>query len=180
LALFEYLAMDGELHAVVARDGAVRLHRLGAVVETERDRTALRYGLRRLAYEFGSVTTRTAANTLVEHKARSLDRLLFEPLFSDIGDHPLVVVPTGLPAVRPGDELLGLAAALLGIGVKSLVASVVPVPDDASRPLMLRLHRHLRAGASPATALAMAQRDFADVDPMSRVAVNGFPCYGTG
>ncbi len=44
------------------------------------------------------------------------------------------------------DELIGLAAALLAIGSVSLVAALLPVPDDASRVLMLRFHRNLKAG----------------------------------
>src|SRR6185437_12232334 len=31
-----------------------------------------------------------------------------------------------LSSVRPGDELLGLAAALLGMGTRTIIASVVP------------------------------------------------------
>lgn len=87
---------------------------------------------------------------------------------------------SGLPAVHPGDELLGLAAALLAMGAKSLVATVVPVPDDASRPLMLSLHRHLRGGAAPATALAQAQTEFAGAGPAARAAATGFLCLGAG
>ena len=56
-------------------------------------------------------------------------------------DVVLSACESGLPAVHPGDELLGLAAALLAMGAKSLVATVVPVLDDASRSLMLSLHR---------------------------------------
>ncbi|HTF11942.1 MAG TPA: CHAT domain-containing protein [Asanoa sp.] len=83
---------------------------------------------------------------------------------------------SGLQAIRPGDELLGLAAALLGMGSTSLVAAVVPVPDEATRPLMLRMHRYLRAGARPAEALARAQQELVPTDP----AAAGFVCYGAG
>ena len=48
--------------------------------------------------------------------------------------------------MRPGDELLGTAAALLGLGVASVVAPVLPVPDAATTPLMLALHERLRTG----------------------------------
>src|SRR5262249_13256255 len=63
-----------------------------------------------------------------------------------------------LSALHPGDELLGFAAALLGMGTRTIVASVVPVPDAAARRLMLAFHRELLAGAAPATALACAQK----------------------
>jgi CHAT domain-containing protein len=72
---------------------------------------------------------------------------------------------------HPGDELLGLATALLGMGTRTIVASVVPVPDAAAKRLMLAFHRHLASGATPAAALARAQ---------ARTAVAGFVCLGSG
>jgi tetratricopeptide (TPR) repeat protein len=122
------------------------------------------------------------------------------PLFSclHLGDGPLTVydleelpsVPkhvvlsacdVGTSAVAPGDELLGLAAALLALGTRSVVASVLPVPDDATRTLMVELHRRLVTGTSPAVALAEAQADM--VGPLSAiapVAVSAFTCFGAG
>jgi CHAT domain-containing protein len=72
---------------------------------------------------------------------------------------------------RPGDELLGVAAALLGMGTRTIVASVVPVPDEAARRLMLDFHRRLVSGASSAAALAEAQ---------AAEEMAGFVCLGTG
>ncbi|MBO9534974.1 MAG: CHAT domain-containing protein [Solirubrobacteraceae bacterium] len=69
----------------------------------------------------------------------------------------------GLSAVHPGDELLGLAAALLRLGTTGIVASVLPVPDAATRRLMEALHLHLAAGDTGlADALAAAR---AGLDP---------------
>ncbi len=68
----------------------------------------------------------------------------------------------GLSAVHPGDELLGLAAALLRLGTTGIVASVLPVPDGATRRLMEALHAELAAGAPLAPALAAAR---ATLDP---------------
>ena len=64
--------------------------------------------------------------------------------------------------VRPGDELMGLAAALLAQGTAAVIAPLLPVPDEATRPAVLAVHRALRAGAGPAAALAAAGRDGAD------------------
>jgi CHAT domain-containing protein len=77
---------------------------------------------------------------------------------------------------RPGDELLGFAAALVGMGTRTIIASVVPVPDAAAKRLMVTLHGHLRAGDSPAAALAKAQ---ATLRPRES-ALAGFVCLGTG
>lgn len=87
---------------------------------------------------------------------------------------------SALPAVHAGDELLGLTAALLAMGTRSLVATVVPVPDRATRPLMLRFHHHLDQGHAPAAALARAQQEIGDRDTAAKVAAMGFLCFGAG
>jgi len=66
----------------------------------------------------------------------------------------LSVCDGAVSAVHVGDELLGTASALLGLGVRSVVAPVVPVPDDATVGAMVGLHRRLAAGDTPAAALA--------------------------
>jgi len=76
-----------------------------------------------------------------------------------------------LSQLHPGDELLGLAAALLGMGTRTVVASVVPVPDAESRRVMLAFHRELARGARPPEALGHAQ---------IRARVPGFVCLGHG
>jgi CHAT domain-containing protein len=73
--------------------------------------------------------------------------------------------------LHPGDEVLGLAAALLAMGTRTIVASVVPVPDAAAKRLMLAFHRGLLAGDAPGAALARAQ---------ARASVAGFVCIGSG
>jgi CHAT domain-containing protein len=68
-------------------------------------------------------------------------------------------------------ESAGLATVLLGRGVRAVVASTVPVADDAAVELMGSLHAHLRAGIGPADALARAQVRHGD---------RGFVCVGAG
>ncbi|WIX88132.1 CHAT domain-containing protein [Amycolatopsis sp. DG1A-15b] len=82
---------------------------------------------------------------------------------------------SGRSAIHAGDELLGLASALLALGTTSLVATVLPIPDDAGRALMLRYHRHLAAGHTPAAALAQAQSELPDSP-----AAASYVCYGAG
>jgi len=74
--------------------------------------------------------------------------------------------------VRAGDELLGTATALLGMGVRTVVAPVFAVPDAATTPLMVAFHRELLAGARPAAALARA------ASGQDRAAVAAFLCIG--
>ncbi len=61
----------------------------------------------------------------------------------------------GVPA--GADELMGLASSLVSLGSAGVVASVVPVSDPATVPLMLALHRHLRDGCGLAEALTQAR-----------------------
>jgi tetratricopeptide (TPR) repeat protein len=86
----------------------------------------------------------------------------------------------GLAGVRPGDELMGLAAALLALGTRALVASVGLAPDRATRPIMLALHDGLRAGARPSAALAAALADADDGPPEAYAARRAFVCLGAG
>jgi CHAT domain-containing protein/tetratricopeptide (TPR) repeat protein len=83
----------------------------------------------------------------------------------------------GLSAVHPGDELQGLAAALLGLGTRTVIAGLGPVEDEATLYLMTGLHERLRAGLPPAAALAAAQ---AAVTAQHAVSAANFVCLGAG
>jgi len=64
---------------------------------------------------------------------------------------------SGVLAPAGADELPGLAHTLAPLGTAGIVASVVPVNDQATAALMVALHRHLRGGASLAEALRRAR-----------------------
>jgi hypothetical protein len=313
-ALVEVVALDEQLHAVVLAGGRLTLHRLGGLQEVSRELTGLRFGLRRLAFTYGSPASQEAAATAVAYAAGRLDELLIGPVRSRIGaERPLVLVPTGvlhalpwsalpslrgrpvsvapsaalwrraatvaqahhqrmvvvegpglpgaagevaalagrhpdaaclagpaatvaavaaaldgaglahvaahgafrvdnplfsslqladgpltvydleglrraprrlvlsacdsgLSGVRPGDELMGLAGALFALGMGTLVASVIPVPDDATGELMVAFHERLHAGLPPAHALAAVQAASAGDAAVSA----SFVCFGAG
>jgi hypothetical protein len=82
----------------------------------------------------------------------------------------------GTSDARPGDELLGFAAALIGMGTRTIIASVLPVPDAGAKRLMISLHGHLKAGDRPAVALAKAQQR---LSPRGG-GLAAFVCLGTG
>jgi CHAT domain-containing protein len=86
----------------------------------------------------------------------------------------------GRSVVHTGDELLGLAAAFLARGSAQLVASVLPIPDAETTPLMVELHRGLAEGRPCATALADAQQAVRDEGPAALAAAAGFVCLGAG
>ena len=320
--LVELVEIDGELYALVVRAGGVRLHALGPLAAVVDELDALRFALRRLARPGGSPERAAAAGTSAAFSGDRLDALLLRPLRPELGEGPLVMVPTGalhalpwglLPTcrgrpvsvapsatlwhraqardredrqardaarvvlvagpglagaaaevtslrrryrgaqsftpraatvesvlsaldgaslahiaahgrfradnplfssllladgplmvydiermrraprqivlsacdsgvsgVRPGDELMGLAAALFAQKASTLVASVVPVSDEATRPLMLRYHKALQATGSPAVALARVGQAAVGDDPAAYAAAGAFVCFGAG
>ncbi len=133
------------------------------------------------------------------------------PLFSSLGlaDGPLTVYDletigeppefvvlsacdSGRSAVQPGDELLGTTAAMLGLGTRAIVASVVPVPDAGAPQVMTAFHRRLASGVPVAKALSVTQSEHAifALDPEELVsgtdrastalAASAFVCCGAG
>ena len=64
---------------------------------------------------------------------------------------------TGVSAVAPGDELIGLVRGFFYAGAPSLLLSLWTVDDEATGELMTDFYTHLRAGARPAAALRAAQ-----------------------
>jgi hypothetical protein len=85
---------------------------------------------------------------------------------------------SGLSAVRAGDELMGFTAAVFALGTATVVAAVVPVPDEASQRLMLALDEELTGGAPPARALVRARERTRDPDGRAAVAHAAFVCFG--
>ncbi len=80
---------------------------------------------------------------------------------------------SGRPVSRPGEALLGFAAACLVRGTRTLIAPVAPVPDGGTDTVMTRLHAALAGAGPPALALADAQAE----QPPGRRA---FVCFGAG
>ncbi len=74
----------------------------------------------------------------------------------------------GVSRIRPGDEALGFAGALLAIGCRAVTAPVTRVGDLAAAAAMADYHRRLAAGAQPAVALAETTAS----DPLRRPFVS--------
>jgi len=92
----------------------------------------------------------------------------------------LAACDSGVSQVLPGDELLGLVSALLSVGTRAVVASVVPVPDVESTPLMVGLHEELGRGRSIAEALGAARAVLDVATPAGLVTSLAFGCFGVG
>jgi tetratricopeptide (TPR) repeat protein len=76
----------------------------------------------------------------------------------------LAACELGVSRIRPGDEALGFAGALLASGCRAVTAPVTRVGDQAAAEAMADYHRRLAAGAAPAVALAQTTA----ADPLRR------------
>ncbi len=65
----------------------------------------------------------------------------------------LAACEVGRSVVRPGEEPLGLAAGLLALGARCVVAATCAIPDEVATTLMPRYHRALREGSPSDVAL---------------------------
>jgi len=86
---------------------------------------------------------------------------------------------TGLSETTGGEELMGLSVALLGLGARSIVVTVAPLPDASPTVELMRgLHLGLVDGIAPAAALRLARQELTDDDLGSLVAGAAFFCMG--
>ncbi|HEY6748921.1 MAG TPA: CHAT domain-containing tetratricopeptide repeat protein [Mycobacteriales bacterium] len=81
----------------------------------------------------------------------------------------------------PGEELLGLAVAVLRGGARSVIASVARVPDHATLDVMTVMHRQIAAGTAPHRALAgtVATLRAEGAPPLTRAASVAFLAVGS-
>nr|WP_328701671.1 CHAT domain-containing tetratricopeptide repeat protein [Amycolatopsis pittospori] len=104
------------------------------------------------------------------------DGALFAHEMAGLAQPPSQVVfaacELALNRIRPGDEVLGFASALLASGSRTVIAPLSRVGDEAAAAAMDDYHRGLAEGAGPATALAKTIA----VDPFRRP----FVCLGAG
>jgi hypothetical protein len=84
---------------------------------------------------------------------------------------------SGVLAPAGADELLGLVSSLLPLGTAGIIAGVVPLNDQAAVPLMVDLHRNLRAGYTLAEAL-LTVRTGAGADPVQHAAAMSLVMLG--
>ncbi|MBA9004426.1 CHAT domain-containing protein [Thermomonospora cellulosilytica] len=111
-------------------------------------------------------------NALFSH-LRLADGPLLAHDLEELSAPPHTVVLSACDTGRTGggDGTLGMVGVLLGLGTATVIASVTPVRDDGARVFMTGLHAGLRAGLTPAQAMARLPRSAGTL---------GFLCFGAG
>ncbi len=101
--------------------------------------------------------------------------------FERLGRSPYWLVlsscDSGVAAPVGADELLGLVSSLVPLGAAGIVASIVPVNDQAAVPVMLALHDALQRGATLPGAL-LAARKATSGDPLAEATAHSFVALG--
>ncbi|MET0839949.1 MAG: CHAT domain-containing protein, partial [Marmoricola sp.] len=72
----------------------------------------------------------------------------------------------GRVSVRSGEEAIGMSAAWLHAGARTVLSSPVLIADDVACDAMARWHTLVAAGTAPADALAAVAAEADDVVPM--------------
>jgi tetratricopeptide (TPR) repeat protein len=95
--------------------------------------------------------------------------------------HRLVLSSCDSGAGTPvgADELLGLVSSLLPLGTAGIVAAIVPLNDLAVVPMMVDLHRFLRAGQTLAESVYHVRRAASD-DPVQQATAASLITLGAG
>lgn len=91
----------------------------------------------------------------------------------------LAACSSGRSGVLPGDELLGTSAVLMGLGVQSLVAPLLPVADGATVEVALAVHGGFRRGGPAAALGRLVRRAVNEQRPDLFAAAATFTCVST-
>jgi tetratricopeptide (TPR) repeat protein len=86
---------------------------------------------------------------------------------------------SGVLAPAGANELLGLVSSLLPLGTAGIIAALGPLNDQAVVPLMVDLHRYLRAGQTLAEAMYHVRRRLPD-DPVQQATAASLVTLGAG
>jgi CHAT domain-containing protein len=95
-ALLEFVQLDGTLHVVTVTSRRIRLWQLCPAAQASELIARACFALRRLARRDADQAGTAAASALLAHAATRLDALLLRPVAGELGDRPLIMVPTGV------------------------------------------------------------------------------------
>lgn len=94
-ALLEFVQLDGRLHVVTVTRDRIRLCQLCPAAQAGELIARARFAIHRLARRHADSARNAAAGALLSDAAARLDEFLLRPVAREIGDRPIIVVPTG-------------------------------------------------------------------------------------
>ena len=157
-ALVEIMEAGGTLHAVVVAGGRARLHRLGPADRVRAETESLRSALRRAALGRGSPESLATCLSVSRYAAARLDELLLGPVLADVGERPLVVVPTAELHALPWSTLPSCAGRPVTVAPSAALwcraATSPPARSGPGARVVLAAGPGLAHAAAEVTALA--------------------------
>ena len=121
-ALIEYVQHDGRLHVVCQADGRLSLRQIGTAAEIEDLEQKLRFALRRMSHPGIHASRANSAFELLRVTAARLDQILLRPV-TEIGDRPVVLIPTGVLHSIPWPVLPSMSGRPLAVSPSAAVWS---------------------------------------------------------
>src|SRR5262249_29089107 len=136
-ALVEFIQLDDRLAAVTVVGGRIRLWHLRPLAHIRDHLDRVPFALHRLSRHNVDRASQEAAVTMLRHAAQHIDDALFGPLAGEIGDRPLVLIPTGVLQSLPWSILPSCAGRPVTVSPSAaLWCTGLRPPDTGGHPVV--------------------------------------------
>jgi len=168
-ALVEFIQLDGRLTAVTVVAGRIRLWRLRPLAHIRDHIERVPFALHRLSRRNVNRASQEAAVTMLRHAAKHIDEALFGPLAGEIGDRPLVLIPTGVLQSLPWSILPSCTGRPVTVSPSAALWCTGLRPRDTGGHAIVASGPGLPGARSEAEAVAAIYRTTALVDAQANV-----------
>jgi tetratricopeptide (TPR) repeat protein len=169
-ALVEFIQLDGRLTAVTVVAGRIRLWRLRPLAHIRDHIERVPFALHRLSRRNVNRASQEAAVTMLRHAAKHIDEALFGPLAGEIGDRPLVLIPTGALQSLPWSILPSCTGRPVTVSPSAALWCTGLRPRGTGGHTVVASGPGLPGARSEAEAVAAIYRTTALVDAQANVA----------
>jgi tetratricopeptide (TPR) repeat protein len=168
-ALVEFIQLDDCLTAVTVVGGRIRLWRLRPLAHIRDHIDRVPFALHRLSRHNVDRASQEAAVTMLRHAAQHIDEALFGPLAGEIGDRPLVLIPTGVLQSLPWSILPSCSGRPVTVSPSAALWCTGLRPPDAGGHTVVASGPGLPGARSEAEEVAAIYRTTALVDDRANV-----------
>ena len=168
-ALVEFIQLDDRLTAVTVVGGRIRLWRLRPLAHIRDHLDRVPFALHRLSRHNVDRASQEAAVTMLRHAAQHIDDALFGPLAGEIGDRPLVLIPTGVLQSLPWSILPSCAGRPVTVSPSAALWCTGLRPPDTGGHTVVASGPGLPGARSEAEEVAGIYRTTALVDDQANV-----------